>query len=519
MTPIKPVCLTIRLPVRAQWFWPVVLMFFPVAGSFGATISAPNASLASVQVAVNSAADGDTVLVPAGSAVWLSALNVSKGVQVVGAGIDKTVITTGAGGALVNLTPNGKHAQLSGFTFNDVSSPDHFNGLLVINDGVNWRVCSNKFNLFFTGIHTLNDTCYGLIDHCTFLQLAANGSANGVVMSGTGDGTSSWDRAAAWGTTNYVYIEDCAFGYLNPGNGAYDAYGGARYVFRHNSVTNTWVNHHGCDSGGYRSTHSFEIYNNLLTSTINLAWFFEFRGGSGTIFSNACVTSSSANNTILLRCYRVFNTYSPWGSVTGFNPYDGNTDLTGYPALDQPGRTSPTTFLAGKSVQSLAPIYCWGNVFNGAAMAASAGNYANAFGGGSEAQLIQANRDYFSNTPKPGYVPLSYPHPLAIGVVPGPSTNPVIALSRSSLDFGSVPAGSNAELTLTVQNIGAGLLAGAATTAAPFSIVSGSSYSLGSNQTQVVRVRYSPVNSGAQSGVLTCTGGGGAIATLNGLTL
>lgn len=100
----------------------------------------------------------------------------------------------------------------------------------------------------------------------------------------------------------------------------------------------------------------------------------------------------------------------------------------------------------------------------------------------------------------------------------GSNTNPVISVSPTSMDFGAVSNGSTITKTITVRNIGGGTLAGAASVALPFTIVSGGSYSLGSNQSSVVTFSYSPASS-SDSQVATFTGGGGATVTLNGYRL
>jgi hypothetical protein len=99
----------------------------------------------------------------------------------------------------------------------------------------------------------------------------------------------------------------------------------------------------------------------------------------------------------------------------------------------------------------------------------------------------------------------------------GPATNPVIQVSPSSLSFGSIAVGTTQDLTLAVKNVGGGILAGMAAVSAPFSITGGGTYSLGSNQSQTVTVRYSPTAAGGGSQVVTLTGGGGATAAVTGL--
>ncbi|HOX56472.1 MAG TPA: hypothetical protein PLC99_06240 [Verrucomicrobiota bacterium] len=97
------------------------------------------------------------------------------------------------------------------------------------------------------------------------------------------------------------------------------------------------------------------------------------------------------------------------------------------------------------------------------------------------------------------------------------STNAVISVSPSARNFGSLALGTSSNLTFTIQNVGGGALSGTATVSAPFSILSGGTYSLGANQSQTVTVRYAPSVAGAYSANVTFTGGGGAVALVSGV--
>lgn len=99
----------------------------------------------------------------------------------------------------------------------------------------------------------------------------------------------------------------------------------------------------------------------------------------------------------------------------------------------------------------------------------------------------------------------------------GGNINPAILVSPASLDFGTVLTNTSTNLTLTVQNKGGGTLTGTASVAAPFQIASGGTYSLGSNQSQTVTVRFNPTIPGAYNQTITFTGGSGASASLSGL--
>jgi hypothetical protein len=100
---------------------------------------------------------------------------------------------------------------------------------------------------------------------------------------------------------------------------------------------------------------------------------------------------------------------------------------------------------------------------------------------------------------------------------PAANTNPIIQVSPASLSFGQVLQGVTVSNTFTVQNMGGGTLSGTAAVPAPFSVVSGGTYNLGSNQSQIVVVGFSPsTNAAANSQTVTFTGGGGATAAVSG---
>lgn len=99
-------------------------------------------------------------------------------------------------------------------------------------------------------------------------------------------------------------------------------------------------------------------------------------------------------------------------------------------------------------------------------------------------------------------------------VTPPPS--PVIAVSPATLPFGGITVGSTKDLSLTVQNTGAGTLSGSAVVNAPFSIVSGGTYNLAGGQSQNVVVRYTPVTAGNHSANVVFSGGNGASIAVSG---
>jgi hypothetical protein len=97
---------------------------------------------------------------------------------------------------------------------------------------------------------------------------------------------------------------------------------------------------------------------------------------------------------------------------------------------------------------------------------------------------------------------LTFTTPSAIG-------HPALSVTPASLDFGSVPVGSSRELSFTVTNTGSGTLTGNASVPAPFSIVAGSSFSLGERASTTVTVRFSPAATGLVSATVSFTSNGG----------
>jgi hypothetical protein len=422
----------------------------------GATYTAADCTVANVQAAVNHATNGDTVLIPAGTATWTNGLVINNvGISLIGAGAGVTVITNAwtnasSGTSLISCQYNYPHfVRISGFTICNSSAPYadvNIGGTTQTNF---FRVDHMQFyNLSKAGI-TPNGYALGLIDHCFFSSIT-NGGATGISI--TGEGAYSWDtRPPTWGDTNKVVIEDCSF-YWFPlagnGNGAVDSYNGARWCFRHNWVTNINVGCHGTDSSGsMRSTHSYEVYNNYFENDTTSTYLIlgGFRGGTGIFFSNTLVGAHVGAVVDILN-YRNSgtNVYGgtnpcclPWGPITGADPYDGNLDQYGWPAYDSPGSTSPTMYFTncmapngigtnGYTVQARQPVYSWSNTCNGGPVTIIVGNaYTNT---GLYAEIpsdtmeIQANRDYFDNTVMTNYVidgvsypyvPLVYPHPLS----------------------------------------------------------------------------------------------------------
>ena len=99
----------------------------------------------------------------------------------------------------------------------------------------------------------------------------------------------------------------------------------------------------------------------------------------------------------------------------------------------------------------------------------------------------------------------------------GGSNSPTISISSTSLSFGMVLTNASTNQAIIVQNTGGGTLAGSASVPAPFQIISGGNYNLGSNQTQTVTIGFNPTTTGSFNQAVTFTGGNGASANVSGL--
>lgn len=381
-----------------------VLVFFACnlvccSGAHAESVKAASCSQRDVQDAIDAARGGDVVEVPAGTARWVAAdrrrpavLISGKVITLRGAGMDQTVITDGNTVAWQDLLiwiQGEKPARVTGFTFE--GSIDRNRGAAAIavrGDCRNWRIDHCRFRGSPRGVWAYGG-CFGLVDNCSFLDVG-----QGVVMKG--HGSRSWERPLALGLPEAVYIEDCSF---RGGGSATDGYHGARFAFRHNLLVDTHVAQHGCDSGGYRSTFSYEVYDNVISKEKLKSWevprAMHLRGGTGVVFNNKLIGYTTGIDVANYRSSEALRELcGKWGLCDGKNPIDGNEEPNGYPSRDQIGRSTH---------QLLEPLYEWNNTLDGqdADIHVSTG-----------VQHIEEGRDFHNDSPRPGYKPYAYPHPL-----------------------------------------------------------------------------------------------------------
>src|SRR3984893_12768650 len=323
-----------------------------------ATIHAASVSLVDVSAAVASAADGDTVVLPAGTASWAQTLNISKSITLRGANInatdDLTVILDG-----VVLTGNAAHIirasisptqsfRVSGITFRLGSRTTGAGegGAITVTDSPTQTAPCTSLRIDHCHFDRLNQMgiritgwFYGVIDHCQWDTSTTGNVFSMNISAPTWGGATnqlgnvSWADLSYFGTEKFMYVEDCVF-YNNASavtSGSIDSEQGGRYVFRHNTFKNTAPGQHGTESGGYRGGRAFEVYNNTLNfPTVKLSGNLR-RSGTSLIYNNTYTAASYHPHINNLTVFR--ENGSSWlvGGASGANPWDINdtSDQTG----------------------------------------------------------------------------------------------------------------------------------------------------------------------------------------------
>ena len=381
----------------------------------GGTCYQSSATYSDISNAVTASSSGDTIRISAGTATFTSAITVSKGLYIIGAGEGSTTININyADGGTFSLDSS-DYIELSDMTF--TGSFTAWNGTVRIEED-NTRVYNITFNLS-ADRHAVKVSAFSnvLIDNCTF-----TGSTRGINVYGS---TSYWTTSAdfAPGSSTGVYIEDCTFNAsnvevvdLNLGNG---------YILRHCTIANGGnVAQHGADSG-QRSGGWVEIYeNNFTNSGSEVSQAINIRGGTQIIYNNTFDTGKYGTAIRLVYYRTCYNINS--GSVSyhvdnanrcengSSNPLDGdeNPPNNGWPCKDQIGR-GPN--------QAQYPSYEWGNKWADTSDVDFGVSDPWGCSSPSMTDHIAADRDYYNDTERPSYAAYTYPHPLRgdVGAIQG----------------------------------------------------------------------------------------------------
>jgi len=276
-------------------------MFFTFLGQAEATIpkiiNAASPSFVDATTAIAAAVDGDTVIVPAGTASWTSTLTLTKGISLIGqtttnpvakTANDQTIILDnevrpvgGGSNPVISIQPGvGKVCRVSGFTFKPGTvTGNNFNGMIVIKGPQSASIrldnCHFSAGLRQVQLIAMGSACYGVIDHNLFDFATGNVAGlclmrmgNWVSQSGgggtDGQGDGSFADPPFFGSEKFIFWEDnCINNTINDATRFTTTDGdyGARFVFRHNHCYNTQLGNHGTE-GRLRSVRAMECYNN-----------------------------------------------------------------------------------------------------------------------------------------------------------------------------------------------------------------------------------------------------------------
>ncbi|HTV40890.1 MAG TPA: hypothetical protein VMF08_09960 [Candidatus Sulfotelmatobacter sp.] len=301
-----------------------------------AVIDATDVSLSAVQNAVNSAHTGDTVEVPAGSAVWTGSLEINTDIQLIGAGPGQTIITDGGGTALDPIigwvTSSNNVDRLSGITFQGNNNGVAYDGSIQIaGDSQSFRIDHCQFIQLQNANVRVVGSVAGCVDHCYFYLVGQNNGVQyypGNMFGNTdGYGDGSWANPVQYGATNnWLYIESCGFYCPNYPYDAVDDNGwGGRIVFRYNMCTNVFFQGHGTEtSQRFRGARACEVYENVFLDNVETYDAYvavDMRSGSGVMFSN---TITEYGGLVSLNNYRASGNFAPWGASNGQNLWDSN---------------------------------------------------------------------------------------------------------------------------------------------------------------------------------------------------
>ena len=309
------------------------------------TITASSVDFAEVKAAVAKAHDGDTVVIPAGTATWTKTLPINKNISIIGAGSDQTIF--------IDQTPKGKNqnplfqieskstttlSRISGFTINGSTGGATGNtidkgslgaiSIAAVSATPNVRVDHIKFNQLYQRPLVFFGGAWGVVDHCDFTMGEWTGGINirHDAWKGRGKyGDNSWADEPQWGTEQAIFIEDCTFNNFSSAT-FIDGDAGMRVVVRHNTIYGSEAGNHGTETGQrFRGGRTFEFYQNKCDggpSTFKHNWMIYIRGGGALVWGN---DSDRYDSLVVMSEYRLWFAATPWGQANGVNAWDMNS--------------------------------------------------------------------------------------------------------------------------------------------------------------------------------------------------
>jgi hypothetical protein len=398
-----------------------------------ATIAAASASYAHVAAAIALASANDTVTVPAGSATWASQLVLTTGINLIGAGIGNTIITSnysdqGWYDPLIDVKTasfmNNDPFRISGFTI-DINGK--YNGITVSNDSVDPIKIRNKIRIDHIRIYNsarrtimFYGEAYGVIDNCTIESGVA------FPMTAFAYNETTWSNIQYdLGSASNIYVEDCTF---IISDSAFEGGAGGRYCARYNTFTfsnpssglQPWLDIHGNQPAANHATMGAEIYGNTVDAGNSSVNIVDVRGGKSIIFNNRANTTAYVSLGVREEYNDSLNppTNNPAGQPQHVsdtyiwnNTKNGSTVITpGIDAIDYGGSMGPVP-------QANRDIWFQGASFDGTTgvgvglLAARPATCTTGVGyWATDTSILY--RAVATNTWEAYYTPYTYPHPL-----------------------------------------------------------------------------------------------------------
>lgn len=244
------------------------------------------------------------------------------------------------------------HVQhIDGFNVTGGSMPTTFSeGGLVMTYRANMFRLSNSKLHPDRSIAFVSRDSFGVVDHTDLSPKGSSFKQPARIWNehflGQGDyGDYSWACGPMYGTSNYMFFEDCVATNSSGTSGlGWDAYGGARYVIRHCIIDRMIIGGHGTEtSQRWRGVRARIAHDNLILEH-NDSEVGHNRSGSIVFFNNIV---KDVTRLMAMKPYRLNTPTIPWGYADGTNHWDTNSTsnpyLTGTATAGSLGTLSDTT--------------------------------------------------------------------------------------------------------------------------------------------------------------------------------
>ncbi|HEU0209503.1 MAG TPA: hypothetical protein VFQ78_11050 [Candidatus Udaeobacter sp.] len=408
----------------------LVGLFLSTVASRAATRNAASPSFADVSAAVTAAADGDTVVVPAGTATWSSTLVISKGITIQGAGATSTIIyngnTTTRGSAsestpifkLINSSPGVR--RITGIGMKTTVIQNGLNnkaGVGVVCNGYNnkSRVDHCRFDDLYCAVWTENSN--GLTDHNLYYNCGQVWRHSGIasVQQYAWDHFRNYPGNADYGSTNMMIHEDETVE-LTGDSGVTDEVEANSWVIRYCDIT--YREAHGpyaaADSYGGIDCHGDQpapvggqysaivtlLYENDIRVKNGAGMsFLQFRGGQAIVYNNRVMTELGGSGSARVDVWDE-NTYYNVHWPAGQQQYEDHIH-------------NSYIWNNTNSVNGGTPVNGGIGIGNGGGTVVIAANH-----------TANPNAHVWTSAPSPAIALPPYPHPLISGAGPTPTPTP-----------------------------------------------------------------------------------------------